>query len=539
MTGTGQRRNHRSGRHPMHLAVRIIAAVGVLAAVTVVRPSTADAQGPIVTGGGSSFVSLLVSQWRADVAKPPYNLKINYTSAGSGFGRDKFISGALDFGQSDIQFLPEEINRLNGTNRKGFVYVPVAAGAVAFMFNVNGTNGRRITDLKLTPEAACKIFTVPNIKWNDPSIASTNPGVGLPDRKIRPVVRSDRSGTSYVMSEFCIQRAPAVWNAFKSFIGSGNYGQDQYLAAGQPISQWPNNYGSVSQAFASDGIANVVGNASTGADTITYIETGYTKVKGLPAASVQNAAGVFTPPLPANSTIALGFAQPRPNGTFELSYGGRDPRAYFPSTYSYVIAQTAGFDPAKGKSLAEYLYYSVCKGQERAEPLLYSRLSSVLVDLALTAASQIPGAPPRPATCAAPPPPKLEIAAPGAGGGAGGVGGGAGPGAVGAGGGGAAAAGGPAAEVAGATAVAGESGAVVDGAAVGAGAVNAEEAALAEELAAGAAGATGSASGTAIGASGSAGPENSDVLFTFLMGAALVAVGVFAARGGRAAVSRR
>ncbi len=521
-------------RHPLHLAVRILAAVGVLAAVTVVHQPAADAQGPIVTGGGSSFVSLLVSQWRADVAKPPYNLKINYTSAGSGFGRDKFISGALDFGQSDIQFLPEEVSRLNGTARKGFVYVPVAAGAVAFMFNVKGTNGKRLTDVKLTAEAACKIFTVPNIKWNDPSIAATNPGVGLPDRKIRPVVRSDRSGTSYVMSEFCIQRAPAVWNAFRAFIGSGNYGQDQYLGAGQPISQWPNNYGSVSQAFASDGIANVVGNDSTGADTITYIETGYTKVKGLPAASVQNAVGVFTPPLPANSTIALGFARPRPTGTFELAYDGRDPRAYFPSTYSYAIAQTAGFDPAKGRTLAEYLYYAVCKGQERAEPLLYSRLSSVLVDLALNAASQIPGAPPRPGSCAAPPPPKLEIAAPGAGAGAAG---GAGVGGAGANGGGAAGAAGAEVAVAGETAVAGEAGAVAEGAVEGASAATAEEAALAEELAVGSGAA--SASGTAIGATGSAGPENSDVLFTFLMGAALVAAGLFAAKGGRAAVSRR
>jgi ABC-type phosphate transport system substrate-binding protein len=533
--GTGGQ-DRRDRRHPLHLAVRIVAAVGVLAAVTVVQPPAADAQGPIVTGGGSSFVSLLVSQWRADVAKPPYNLKINYTSAGSGFGRDKFISGALDFGQSDIQFLPEEIDRLNGTNRKSFVYVPVAAGALAFMFNVKGTNGKRITELKLTPDAACKIFTARSIKWNDPSIAATNPGVGLPDRNIRSVVRSDRSGTSYVLSEFCIQRAPAVWNAFRTEVGQKNCGQDQYLAAGQPISQWPvcPDSNGRSSAFASDGIANVVGNESTGSDTITYIETGYTKVKELPAATVQNAVGVFTPPLPANSTIALGFATPRPNGTFELSYNGADPRAYFPSTYSYAIVQTAGFDAAKGKTLAEYLYYAVCKGQERAEPLLYSRLSSVLVDLALNAASQIPGAPARPGSCEAPPPPKLEIAAPGAGAGAAG---GAGAGGAGAASGGAAGAAGAEVAVAGETAVAGEAGAVAEGAVEGASAASAEEAALAEELAVGSGAA--SASGTAVGATGSAGPENSDVLFTFLMGAALVAVGLFAAKGGRAAVSRR
>lgn len=522
-------------RHGVSVLARALVVVGILAAVSFARPSSASADGPIVTGGGSSFVSLLVSQWRADVAKPPYNLSINYTSAGSGFGRDKYISGALDFGQSDIEFLDEELGRLNGSPRGNFVYVPVAAGALAFMFNVAGTNGKRITDLKLTADAACKIFTQPNIKWNDPAIASTNPGVGLPDRKIRPIVRSDRSGTSYVLSEFCISRAPATWNAFKAFIGAGNFGQDQYLAQGKPISQWPSSYGSVSQAFASDGIANVVGNNATGQDTITYIETGYTKVKGLPAASVQNAVGVFTPPNPANSTVALGFAKPRPNGTFDLVYDGRDPRAYFPSTYSYAIAQTAGFDPAKGKSLANYLYYAVCKGQDRAEPLLYSRLSSVLVDLALNATSKIPGAPPRPASCAAPPPPTLQEVPAGAAAGGAAAGGAAGAGGP------DTAAGGAADAAATADAAAGAAGAADAAATDAAADPNAEVAGISEEAAAGGAAGAGGASGSSVNGTkaGSAGPENSDVLFTFLLGAGLVAVGTFAAKGGRSAVAKR
>lgn len=526
------RRTH-ALRHGVSVLARALVVVGILAAVSFARPSSASADGPIVTGGGSSFVSLLVSQWRADVAKPPYNLSINYTSAGSGFGRDKFISGALDFGQSDIEFLDEELARLNGSPRGNFVYVPVAAGALAFMFNVAGTNGKRITDLKLTADAACKVFTQPNIKWNDPAIAATNPGVGLPDRKIRPVVRSDRSGTSYVLSEFCISRAPATWNAFKAFIGAGNYGQDQYLAQGKPISQWPSSYGSVSQAFASDGIANVVGNNATGQDTITYIETGYTKVKGLPAATVQNAVGLFTPPNPVNSTVALGFAKPRPNGTFDLVYDGRDPRAYFPSTYSYAIAQTTGFDPAKGRSLANYLYYAVCKGQDRAEPLLYSRLSSVLVDLALNATAKIPGAPPRPASCAAPPPPTLQelpagATAAGAAGGAGGGGAAAD-----------AAAAGASADAA-ATADAAAAGGA-DAAAADAAGPDAEVAGISEEAAAagGASGGAGVGSGVNATNVGNAGPENSDVLFTFLLGAGLVAVGTFAAKGGRSAVAKR
>jgi ABC-type phosphate transport system substrate-binding protein len=499
--------------------VRALVVVGILAAVAGIGMSTASADGPIVTGGGSSFVGLEVSQWRADVAKPPYNLKINYTSAGSGFGRDKYSSGAIDFGQSDIPFLPEELPLAQ--KRGPFVYVPTSAGALAFLFNVVGSNGSRITNLKLTADAACKLFTVPDIQWNDPVIAATNPGVPLPARKVRPIVRSDRSGTSYVLSEFCIARAAQTWSTFKAFITAGNYNQDQYLGMGQPISQWPTGYGAVSTAFASDGIGRSVG---ANADSVTYIETGYTKVTGLPAAFVQNPAGVFTPPNPANSTVALGYATPDPSapGTFKLSYTGGDPRAYFPSTYSYAIAQTTGFPADKGKVLATYLDYVACQGQARAEPLLYSRLSIPLVNIALDAITKIPGAPPRPATasCNAPPPPALKNAPAVAGAGktAGSGGGGAGPGTG----------------TGTATPGAGDAAA----APVADAAQNAAEQAAAADDAAAAAGGGDGATNTKNTSSSGTGPENSDVLFTFLLGAGLVAIGTFVSRGTRSSWQR-
>jgi phosphate transport system substrate-binding protein len=509
----------------MRTVLRALVAVGVLAATSFLAVPGASADGPIVTGGGSSFVGLLMDQWKADVANPPYKLSVNYSATGSGFGRERYMSGALDFGQSDIQFLPDEQGTLNGSGRKDFVYVPVAAGAVAFMFNVIGTNGQRITDLKLTQREACRIFTEPGIKWNDPGIVATNPNAPLPDRPIRPVVRDDRAGTSYVLSEFCIARAPDVWKKFQGTIGGGPFGQDQYLAQGKPISVWPRGFGSVSAAYSSDGIAKSVANGSTGADSITYIETGFKTITKLPVASVQNPAGAFTPPNPANSTVALAFASARGNGTFELSYGGTDPRAYFPSTYSYAIAQTAGFNAEKGKVLATFLNYAACQGQKRAEPLFYSRLSVPLVDIALDAIAKIPGAPPRPATASCNAPAQVQTqnapaavsAAPGAKTGA------AATGATGATGGTA----GPDTAAAGATDPA-AAGAATDAAAAAA----AADAAAAEQAAAAASGGGGATK------AGTAGPENSDVVFTFLLGGALVALGTVIARGTRSGMTR-
>ena len=526
------------------LVVGLVVAVGAL--VTTASPAFAD--GPTVTGGGASFPSLLINQWRADVARAPFNLRINYSSAGSGFGRDKFISGALDFGQSDIAFLDDELPRVRAAGRD-FVYVPVVAGALAFMFNVTGTDGRRITNLRLTANDVCRIFTEPVMRWNDPSIVATNPGLPLPSELVRPVVRSDRSGTSYVLSEFCIARAPQVWSRFIAFIGSGNYGQDQYLTQRRPISQWPSGYSpqnTVSQAFASDGVASAVANSSTGQNSITYIETGYTKVKRLPAAKVQNAVGVFTPPLPANSTVALGFARPIGDGTFKLSYTGADPRAYFPSTYSYTIAQTRGFDPAKGKVLATYLNYAVCRGQDRAERLLYSRLSSVLVNIALDATAKIPGAPPRPRGCSAPPPPRLVITAPrpnvqgatatngAAGGAAGGAAaGGSASGASGAALGGATAGGAAAGGALGGATGGSSGGVTAPGGATTAGSVDGAVTPDGVPVDAAAGGGVEVASGAAPVDGGPGGPENSEVLFTLALGAALVGAGTAAAKGSR------
>ena len=376
------------------------------------RPEQAGAQGgPAITGGGSSFADLEISQWKSDIAKPPYGLSVNYSRAGSTFGRQKYLTGALDFGVSDIQFQPDEQPAVAASPRKNFVYVPVSAGALAFMFNVIGTDGNRITNLRLTQSDACRLFTEPGITWNDPSIQASNPGVALPPTGVRPVVRSDGSGTSFVLSEFCIATAPDVWGRFVGLITSKFSAQGNLdFNAGRPTSNWPVGWGSVAPAFASDGVAGVVGDdGPAGQNTVTYVETGYTVIERRPAALVRNAAGVFTPPEPANSTVALGYANGLPDGTFRLSYTGPDPRAYFPSTYSYAIAQTSGFDPAKGRVLATFLNYAVTKGQQGVEPVLrYSRLSVVLVNLALDKITQIPGAPPRPTDLfGAPPPPTV------------------------------------------------------------------------------------------------------------------------------------
>lgn len=389
------------------------AATVVLLLALTALPAAASAA---VTGGGSSFAALEIDQWHADTAVHPFDLTVNYTSQGSSFGRNQFSSGNLDFGASDITYLDMEKGPLQSGRCQGrplancFVYVPVSAGGVAFMYNLTDSSGHRLSNLKLTRRAACKIFTGQITRWNDPELVATNPALASFSRNIIPVIRSDGAGESYVLSQFCIAVAPDIWHAFiadRQKNDPTNVAVD--FAAGQPVSNWPQNWAhSLAQPYA-DGVANDVSSPDTGANAITYVAAGYAKVRNFPVASLQNASNFFTQPDEDNVTVALGYATPRGDGTFNLNFTGPDPRAYFPSTYSYVLAQTTGFDRSKGETLGKFLCYAISQGQVIAPSLRYARLSKPLVQIAINAIVQIPGAPDANhcflATAPPPPPP--------------------------------------------------------------------------------------------------------------------------------------
>jgi ABC-type phosphate transport system substrate-binding protein len=406
----------------MRLRFLRAAAAGIVALAALAHAVSPAYASPVVIGGGSGFAALEIDQWRADTARSPFNLTVNYVAQGSSFGRNSFSQGTFDFGATDIQYINAELPFLQSVRCHGgpldkcFVYVPVSAGGVAFMYNLVDSSGNRVTDLKLTRRAVCKIFTGAITKWNDPEIVATNPRFASFNRTIRPVIRADGAGESYVFSEFCLSVAPDVWHAFvtQQHASEDNPNLTPEFLAGQPTSNWPQTYWGVNPTPVpyADGTANYVADPVGGANSITYVAAGYAKVRSFPTASIQNAGGVFTQPDEDNVTVALGYATPRGNGTFNLSYGGPDKRAYFPSTYSYVLAQTAGYDPGKGATLAQFLCYAVTQGQVIAPQLRYARLSSILVSIAINAIVQIPGAPSKqdcPVAGAPPPPPPPQV----------------------------------------------------------------------------------------------------------------------------------
>lgn len=378
------RSEQRTGRRPGRRR-RLAAAVLAIVTVGVFGGGTAHAQGPVVVGAGSTWSANAIQRWTADVAR--FGLRVNYQANGSSAGRQFFIVNQVDFAVSEIPFQPAEIAALGG-NR--WAYLPIVAGGTSFMYNLRDAGGRQVTNLRLSPGTVARIFTGRITRWNDPAIVAENPGLNLPGQQIVPVVRSDGSGTSAQLSMFFSKVTPDVWAQFA---------REQGIPP-TFTSNWPLFAGAVGQS-GSDGVADYVKNGATGAGAITYVETSYAIERGFPVALVRNASGNYVAPTSRSVSKALELAtiidapgDPSRHRTQVLDrvYTHPDPIAYPISSYSYMIIRTNNIAPEKGAVISRFIYYFVCDGQAKAEPLGYSPLPPNLVQVAFSATREMPGA---------------------------------------------------------------------------------------------------------------------------------------------------
>ena len=339
-----------------------------------------------IVGSGSSFAGPEVLQWTADTARSPYNLTVDYTSTSSGDGRFNFGNGTVDFAVSDIPYQAKAFD--TAQPNFPFIYVPVTAGGLAFMYHLSGLS----KTLQLSSYSACAIMTGGVKMWNDPVIAADNPGVSLPAVPITPVIRSDLAGTNFVLQEYCIHEQPAMWKAFvTSPAVTSDPQQVGDLSATEPRSDWPIFVSGVlasGSAAAADDVAVPNDNGY-----ITAVETAYALQRNLPVASVKNASGDYTQPTAVGVDSALAYATQQANGTHTLNFDGTGPNVYNPSTYSYLLTPTTGWNAAKGTTLSQFAYYSLTLGQQKAPEIGYASLGLSLEQYGVNAIkSQVPGA---------------------------------------------------------------------------------------------------------------------------------------------------
>jgi phosphate transport system substrate-binding protein len=319
------------------------------------------ASGADLTGAGATFPYPIYSKWFHDYAQQS-GVKINYQSIGSGGGIRQLSEQTVDFGASDAPMSDAEMAKAKGGP---VLHIPTVLGAVVVTYNLPGVP----TGLKLTGDVVADAFLGKIRKWNDPRIASLNPGAKLPNTDILVVHRSDGSGTTYIFSDYL----SAVSPAWKTAPGKG-----KELA-------WPTGLG----AKGNEGVAGQI-KQTPGA--IGYVELAYAKQNNLPTAAIRNAAGQFVvPSIDAVTAAAAGAAEKLPPNTdYRLSIVNAPGATAYPiSSFTWLLLYKNEPDTAKGRKLVDFVKWALHTGEQSAASLDYAPLPAALVSRLDSAVSTI------------------------------------------------------------------------------------------------------------------------------------------------------
>ena len=317
----------------------------IFLALVTVAGTPARAQN--INAAGATFPYPIYSKWFDEYHKMHPAIQINYQSIGSGGGITQLLAHTVDFGASDGPMSDEQLGQA------GFkiLHFPTVLGGAVPSYNVPGV----ATDLKFTPEALAGIYLGKISKWNDPAIASANPGVKLPGDDIVVVHRADGSGTTYIWSDYLSK----VSDEWKTKVGKGT------------SVNWPVGLG----GKGNEGVAGLVKQTP---DSIGYIELIYAVQNNLPYGLVKNASGAFVKaPLQGVSAAAAGASIPDDFRVSITNAPGKD--AYPISSFTWLLIPAKIDDAAKRDAIKGFLAWMMISGQQFCEPLAYAKLPKEVV----------------------------------------------------------------------------------------------------------------------------------------------------------------
>ncbi len=310
-----------------------------------------SASGGTINGSGSTFAAPIYQQWGSTLKGQ--GLTVNYQGVGSGQGISELTAGTVNFAGTDPPMKPEEIT---AAEKKGSppLHFPTALGAITISYNVQGIDN----GLKLTGPVIGDIFLGKIKKWNDPAIATLNPGVSLPSTDITVVHRSDSSGTT---------------KGFTGYLSDVNPAWEQQVGSDK-IVKWPTGTG----AKGNDGVAAAVKQTP---GSVGYVEQAYALQNKFTVAEVKNKAGEFVAPTLESTTAAAEKLTVPANLQFTVKDTG-NPAAYPITSQTFVVAFTdackAGFSEQVANGIKQFLTYGLGDGQAVLAQLQYAKLPAAI-----------------------------------------------------------------------------------------------------------------------------------------------------------------
>jgi phosphate ABC transporter phosphate-binding protein len=315
--------------------------------------SSASASGDCVkstvNAAGSSAQANAMSEWIKGYQQSCAGANVNYNPSGSGAGVQAFTGGQVAFAGSDSALKPEEHAPADARCKTGkAIDLPMVGGPIAIMYNLKG-----VDSLQLPPTTIASIFAGKIKTWNDPAIAKDNSGVKLPATPIKPLHRSDDSGTTDNLTKYLTATAPSIW----TFPGGKTF---PAAAGGQGLK-------------GSDGVSTGI---KQGDGTIGYAELSYATNGKLQTAKVQNGSGAFTEVSSDTASKAIAGAQVAGQGNdlaLKLDYKAKD--GYPIVLVTYEIACEKGLPSDQAKFVKSFLTYtSSQQGQSILNGLGYAPL---------------------------------------------------------------------------------------------------------------------------------------------------------------------
>ncbi len=312
-----------------------------------------------VNGAGATFPNPIYSRWFIEYSQQHPGVHINYQPIGSGGGIRQVSEGTVDFGATDG---PMTDQQMSGAKVKT-MHIPTVLGAVVPVYNLPGVNH----DLSFSPDVIADIYLGKITKWNDGRIAKDNPGVGLPDKAILPVYRSDGSGTTYIFTDYLSKVSPD----WQSHVGKST------------SVKWPTGIGQKGN----EGVAGMVRQSPY---SFGYVELIYALQNKMSFGAVRNSAGKFVKASPEGVTEAAAAVAKGMPADFRVSITNAPGATSYPiSSFTWLLIPQHSADPAKAKVLADFLGWMLDHGEAEASSMAYAPLPKPVQDSVRRAIAQV------------------------------------------------------------------------------------------------------------------------------------------------------
>jgi phosphate transport system substrate-binding protein len=290
---------------------------------------------------GSSLLYPLFNTWSASIKQAHPSVSVQTASTGSGTGISSAASGTANIGASDAFLSNAQVQQY-----KGLMNIPLAISAQQVNYNIPGLSIPNGGHLKLSGPVLSAIYQGQITNWNDPKIATLNPGVTVPNVPIVTVHRSDSSGDTFLFTDFLTKADPCGWATMVS------------TPVGTTV-PWPN----VPGAVAAQGNGGMVTTCAQTPGCVSYIGISYidqATQKGLGYAALENKASNFELPTPTTiAAAASSFASKTPkSGAVDMEYGP-NPNGYPIVNYEYGIVPSKQPNSSTAKAVKAVLAWSI------------------------------------------------------------------------------------------------------------------------------------------------------------------------------------